>query len=179
VVVLFLLLAANFESIRLSLAVVSSVPAVIAGVALALWVTRTTLNIQSFMGAVMAIGVAVANAILLVTFAERERRAGASPVEAAVRGARSRLRPILMTSLAMLAGMLPMALGWSEGGEQMAPLGRAVMGGLALATVATLLVLPAVYALLAAKTVTSSSLDPEDPASRHRDVPPEPIQVTR
>lgn len=179
VIVLFLLLAANFESIRLSLAVVSSVPAVISGVALALWATGTTLNIQSFMGAVMAIGVAVANAILLVTFAERERRAGAGPIEAAVKGARSRLRPILMTSLAMLAGMLPMAAGWSEGGEQMAPLGRAVMGGLGLATVATLLVLPAFYALLAAKTVISSSLDPEDPASRHRDVPPDPIQVTR
>jgi len=169
VVVLFLLLAANFESIRLSLAVVSSVPAVIAGVALALWMSGSTLNIQSFMGAVMAIGVAVANAILLVTFAERERRAGASPLEAAALGARSRLRPILMTSFAMLAGMLPMALGWSEGGEQMAPLGRAVMGGLALATVATLLVLPAVYGLLAASTVTSPSLDPDDPASRHRD----------
>ena len=79
----------------------------------------------------------------------------------------------------MIAGMLPMALGWSEGGEQTAPLGRAVIGGLALATVATLLVLPAVYALLAAKTVTSSSLDPEDPASRHRDVAPDPIQATR
>ena len=125
------------------------------------------------------LSVAVANAILLVTFAERERRAGAGPIEAAVKGARSRLRPILMTSLAMLAGMLPMAAGWSEGGEQMAPLGRAVMGGLGLATVATLLVLPAFYALLAAKTVISSSLDPEDPASRHRDVPPDPIQVTR
>jgi multidrug efflux pump subunit AcrB len=179
VIVLFLLLAANFESTRLSLIVVSSVPAVIGGVVLALWITRTTLNIQSFMGAVMAIGVAVANAILLVTFAERERRAGVSRVEAAVLGARSRLRPILMTSLAMLAGMLPMAAGWSEGGEQMAPLGRAVMGGLALATLATLLILPAVYALVAARTVHSSSLDPEDPASRRHDVSPDQIQVTR
>ena len=179
VAVLFLLLAANFESIRLSLAVVSSVPAVIAGVAFALWATRTTINVQSFMGAVMAIGVAVANAILLVTFAERERRAGKSPAAAAVAGASSRLRPILMTSFAMLAGMLPMALGWSEGGEQMAPLGRAVMGGLALATVATLLVLPAVYALLAAKTFDSPSLDPDDPMSRHRDPSPDSLHLAR
>src|SRR5439155_26932022 len=107
VLVIFLLLAANFQSFRLSLAIVLTVPAVIAGVAVALWLTRTSLNIQSFMGAIMAIGVAVANAILLVTFAERSRLAGASATDAAVEGAQSRLRPILMTSLAMIAGMLP------------------------------------------------------------------------
>ena len=154
-------------------------PAVIAGVVLALWLTGTTLNIQSFMGSVMAIGVAVANAILLVTFADRAWREGASPIEAATIGARSRLRPILMTSFAMLAGMLPMALGLSEGGEQMAPLGRAVMGGLALATFATLTVLPAMYAVLAARRVSSPSLDPDDPSSRHRDVPTDLTEVAR
>jgi multidrug efflux pump subunit AcrB len=164
VVVIFLMLAANFQSLRLSIAVISTVPAVIAGVVLALWVTHTTLNIQSAMGAIMAVGVAVANAILLVTFAERARtvsKAGGSllaATEAAVDGAKSRLRPILMTSLAMIAGMTPMAIGFGRGGQQTAPLGRAVIGGLAFATVATLLVLPAVFAVLQARAGTSANL---------------------
>ena len=167
IIVIFLLLGANFQSLRLSLAVVSTVPAVLAGVALALWLTRTTLNIQSAIGAIMAVGVAVANAILLVTFAERARRAGASPPKAALAGATSRLRPILMTSFAMLAGMVPMALGFGEGGAQVAPLGRAVIGGLAAATLATLFVLPSVFALIAPRTVRSPSLDPDDETSAH------------
>jgi multidrug efflux pump subunit AcrB len=164
VVVIFLLLAANFQSLKLSLIVVSTVPAVIAGVVLALWLTGTSLNIQSFMGAIMAIGVAVANAILLATFAERSRFAGAAADAAAVEGAQSRLRPILMTSLAMIAGMTPMALGLGEGGQQTAPLGRAVVGGLILATLATLLVLPSVFAIVQARAHRRSpSLDPDDP----------------
>jgi multidrug efflux pump subunit AcrB len=163
VVVIFLLLAANFQSLKLSLIVVSTTPAVIAGVALVLWVSHTTLNIQSFMGAIMAVGVAVANAILLVTFAERSRMAGAAAGAAAVDGAQSRLRPLLMTSLAMIAGMLPMALGLGEAGEQTAPLGRAVVGGLAVATLATLLVLPSVFAIVQARTHRrTASLDPDD-----------------
>jgi len=125
VLTIFLLLAGNFQSFRLSLAVTLTIPAVVAGVAVALRVTGTTLNIQSLMGAIMAIGVAVANAILLVTFAERDRVGGARVPDAAVAGAASRLRPILMTSCAMIAGMLPMALGLGEGGSQTAPLGRA------------------------------------------------------
>jgi multidrug efflux pump subunit AcrB len=167
VVVVFLLLAANFQSFRLSLAVVSTVPAVLAGVVLTLWITRTTVNIQSAIGAIMAVGVAVANAILLVTFAERARRTGLTPRDAAVDGATSRLRPILMTSCAMIAGMVPMALGLGEGGEQTAPLGRAVIGGLAFATLATLFILPSVFALLTTKNVKSPSLDPDDEASAH------------
>jgi multidrug efflux pump subunit AcrB len=163
VVVIFLLLAANFQSLKLSFLVVSTTPAVLAGVLVALWLTGTTLNIQSFMGAIMAIGVAVANAILLVTFAERSRVAGASAPEAAVEGARTRLRPILMTSLAMMAGMTPMALGLGEGGEQTAPLGRAVVGGLAVATLATLLVLPAFFALVQGRAHRRpASLHPDD-----------------
>jgi multidrug efflux pump subunit AcrB len=166
VVVIFLLLAANFQSLKLSLIVVSTVPAVIAGVVLALWLTGTSLNIQSFMGAIMAVGVAVANAILLATFAERSRFAGAAAEAAAVEGAQSRLRPILMTSLAMIAGMTPMALGLGEGGQQTAPLGRAVVGGLILATLATLLVLPSVFAIVQARGHRRSpSLDPDDPLS--------------
>jgi multidrug efflux pump subunit AcrB len=166
IAVIFLLLAANFQSLKLSFLVVSTTPAVIAGVLLMLWVTRTTLNIQSFMGAIMAVGVAVANAILLVTFAERSRLGGANAREAAVEGARSRLRPILMTSTAMIAGMVPMALGFGEGGQQTAPLGRAVVGGLAAATVATLLVLPPIFSLVQARAHRrSASLDPTDPQS--------------
>jgi multidrug efflux pump subunit AcrB len=119
------------------------------------------------MGAIMAVGVAVANAILLVTFAEKARVAKADPLAAAVEGARSRLRPILMTSCAMIAGMTPLALGLGEGGDQTAPLGRAVVGGLAMATLATLFVLPSVFAILTSKKVRSPSLDPEDPASTY------------
>ncbi len=161
VVVIFLLLAANFQSIRLSLVVISTVPAVLAGVALTLWLTHTTLNIQSFMGAIMAVGVAVANAILLVTYAERARMSGDSA--AALTGATSRLRPILMTSFAMMAGMLPLALGLGDGGDQTAPLGRAVIGGLAAATLATLFILPSVFAVvMTGKHTRSASLDPDD-----------------
>ncbi len=163
VVVIFLLLAATFQSVRLSLAVVSTVPAVIAGVVTALWMTGTTLNIQSFMGAIMAIGVATANAILLVSFAERARQGGQTAAQAGVQAARDRLRPILMTSSAMIAGMIPMAIGLGEGGEQTAPLGRAVIGGLAVATLATLTVLPSVFSVLQSGRPTGSgSLEPEE-----------------
>ncbi len=167
IVVIMLLLTANFQSIRLALVVMSTTPAVVAGVVVALWLTRTTVNIQSFMGAIMSIGVAVANAILLVTFAERHRREeGAESAPAAVAGAQGRLRPILMTSCAMTAGMIPMALGWSEGGEQTAPLGRAVIGGLAAATLATLVVLPTVFAIIQGGAGRrSASVDPADPES--------------
>jgi len=165
VVVIFLLLAANFESLRLSLAVMSTIPAVLLGIALTLWVSGTTLNIESAIGGIMSIGVAVANAIMLVTFAERDRLGGASNRESAVSGALGRLRPILMTSMAMSAGMVPLALGLGAGGEQTSPLGRAVIGGLAFATVATLFVLPAVFAILARGSIHSNSLDPEDELS--------------
>jgi multidrug efflux pump subunit AcrB len=176
--VILLLLTANFQSFRLSLAVGLTIPAVIAGVAIMLWLTRTTLNIQSFMGAIMAIGVAVANAILLVTFAERSRAEGREPWEAAIEGARSRLRPILMTSFAMLAGMVPMALGLGEGGEQSAPLGRAVIGGLLGATCATLVVLPAILATLQSRHArVSASLDPDDPHSRYFEPAPRLVTV--
>jgi multidrug efflux pump subunit AcrB len=126
------------------------------------------------MGAIMAVGVAVANAILLVTFAERTRLEGADSFTAAVEGAQGRLRPILMTSLAMIAGMAPMALGVGEAGDQTAPLGRAVIGGLAAATLATLLILPAIFAIVQRHgSRRSVSLYPFDPTSPHY-VRPEP-----
>lgn len=170
VAVILLLLTAYFQSLRLALVVISTAPAVIAGVALALVLTHTTLNIQSFMGAIMAVGVAVANAILLATFAEQNRRGGHSAKDAAVDGAKHRLRPILMTSCAMIAGMVPMALALGEGGEQTAPLGRAVIGGLLVATFATLFVLPSVFAIVLGRSGTQSvSLDPDDPESTYYD----------
>ncbi len=162
IIVIFLLLCANFQSLRLALIVISTMPAVIAGVVLALFFTGTTINIQSAMGAIMAVGVAVANAILLVAFADRARlEKQGDRHAAAIEGAVSRLRPILMTSFAMIVGMMPLALG----AGQTAPLGRAVVGGLALATVATLFFLPAVFALFASKKATSASLDPDDAQS--------------
>jgi multidrug efflux pump subunit AcrB len=166
--VIFLLLASNFQSFRLAIAVVSTLPAVLCGVMLMLRVTGTTLNVQSFMGAIMSIGIAVANAILLVTFAELSRHAGARALEAALEGARGRLRAILMTASAMIAGMVPIALAGGTASEQTAPLGKAVIGGLVFATLATLTVLPSVYAVLQAKATTqSASLYPKDPLSRY------------
>jgi multidrug efflux pump subunit AcrB len=168
VVVIFLLLTANFQSFRLAFAVVSTTPAVLVGALAALLATNTTLNVQSFMGAIMAVGIAVANSILLVSFAETARRGGATAIEAALEGARGRLRAILMTACAMIAGMIPIALALGEGADQTAPLGRAVIGGLLVATFATLTVVPAVYAVLMRRAgITSRSMDPSDPDSRY------------
>jgi len=168
IAVIFLLLAANFESVRLAFVVFTTAPATICGVVLMLLVTHTSLNVQSYMGAIMAIGVGTANAILLVTFADERRRAGGSALSAGIEGARARMRPILMTSAAMIAGMIPMALAIGEGAEAAAPLGRAVIGGLLAATVANLTVLPFLFSIVQARASTvSPSLDPDDPASRY------------
>jgi multidrug efflux pump subunit AcrB len=172
VLAIFLLLAANFQSLRLALAILLTVPAVLCGVLLMLRLTATTLNVQSFMGAIMAIGIAVANSILLVTFAERARHDGQPVLEATREGAGSRLRAVLMTASAMIFGMLPMAIGAGESGAQSAPLGRAVIGGLIVATFATLGVLPAIYAILQGRAaIRSASLNPMDPESRYYEHP--------
>jgi multidrug efflux pump subunit AcrB len=163
IVVIFLLLVAYFQSVRVSLVVLVTIPAVAAGVAASLWFTKTTLNVQSFMGAIMAIGVSVANAILFVSVADQRRRQGLSAREAALEGSRSRVRPILMTTFAMIAGMVPMAMALGEGGEQSAPLGRAVIGGLAASTITVLGFLPSVFAILLGGASTASpTLHPED-----------------
>jgi len=168
VVAIFLLLAANFQSIRLSLAIILTIPAALCGVLLMLRLTGTTLNIQSFMGAIMAIGIAVANSILLVSFAERFRQEGRPLLEAVREGATSRLRAILMTATAMIFGMVPMAIGLGEGVSPSEPLGRAVVGGLFVSTFATLTILPSIYAILQTRaSVTSASLNPLDPMSRY------------
>lgn len=170
VAIIFLLLAANFQSMRLALAIILTIPATLCGVLFMLRFTGTTLNIQSFMGAIMAIGIAVANSILLVSFAERQRREGRPLLEATAEGATGRLRAVLMTASAMVFGMVPMAIGASEGGAQASPLGRAVIGGLIVSTFATLTILPSIYAILQAKaSIASPSLNPHDPASAYYD----------
>jgi multidrug efflux pump subunit AcrB len=168
ILVIFLLLAANFQSIRLALAIILTIPAVLCGVLLMLWLTGTTLSMQSFLGAIMAIGIAVANAILLVSFSEQFRRDGRSLFEAAREGAASRMRAVVMTAAAMTFGLVPMAIGVGEGGAQASPLGRAVIGGLIVSTFATLTILPSIYAILQGRaSVTSPSLNPLDPDSRY------------
>lgn len=163
---IYLLLAAYFQSFRIPLVVLLSAPAVLAGSVILLSITGTSLNVQSLLGAIMATGIASANAILVCSFAEAERQEGLTPAEAIRRGARRRVRAVLMTATAMMAGMTPMALGLGEGGAQSAPLGRAVIGGLLAATFATLLVLPAFYSLLMRGAGTrGASLDPTDPSS--------------
>jgi multidrug efflux pump subunit AcrB len=163
ILVVLLLLAANFQSVREPLVVLTTMPAVLFGVLVALLATHTTINVQSLMGAIMSVGVSVANAVLLVTFAKDKWHAGASQHEAIAAAARGRLRPILMTSLAMIAGMLPTALAFGEGGEQSAPLGRAVIGGLVASTITTLVFVPAMYVVIGRKgAARSTSLDPDD-----------------
>jgi multidrug efflux pump subunit AcrB len=160
-VAVFLLLTANFQSIALALTAVSTLPGVIAGVLVMLFFTKTSINIQSFIGSIMAVGVAMANAILLVTFAEKHRKESQSThhaaINGAVTGAASRLRAILMTSFAMIAGMLPMALAYGEAGQQNAPLGRAVLGGLIAATITTLFVLPQFFVLTRSRASLKSA----------------------
>jgi multidrug efflux pump subunit AcrB len=163
VLVIFLLLAANYQSFKLSLTVLSTVPAVILGSLAALFLTGSTLNLQSYMGMIMSTGVSVANAILIVTNAEKLRLDYRDSSRAAIISASIRLRPILMTSLAMMAGMIPMASGMGEAGEQTAPLGRAVIGGLFASTLAALFILPQVFAWMQEKsTYQSPSLMPEN-----------------
>ncbi|MBM3754050.1 MAG: efflux RND transporter permease subunit [Acidobacteria bacterium] len=165
---IFLLLTANFQSFRLALAIVLTTPAVVAGALLAMKVTGTTLNVQSYIGAIMATGIATANSILMITFCEAARAQGRDVIEAATIGASGRFRAIVMTAAAMIAGMIPIALGMGEGSEQTVPLGRAVIGGLIAATITTLTVLPALYAMLQSRaTRHSKSLDPNDPMSRY------------
>jgi multidrug efflux pump subunit AcrB len=177
IVVILLLLTANFQSLKLALVVLSTIPAVLTGVALMLLITGTTLNLESFMGTIMAVGVAVANAILLVSFAEQSRLQGAASDQAARAAATERLRPVLMTSLAMIAGMIPMGLAFGQGSEETAPLARAVIGGLLLATLATLFLLPMVFAIVQRKAgLASRSLDPEDPESRWFEHPSEAVR---
>ncbi|MDN3548584.1 efflux RND transporter permease subunit [Mucilaginibacter aquaedulcis] len=156
ILVIFLLLAANYQSFKVSLTVLSTVPAVVFGSLLMLLITGSTLNLQSYMGMIMSVGVSVANAILIVTNAENLRIEYRNATRAAITSASVRLRPILMTSMAMIAGMIPMASGMGEAGEQSAPLGRAVIVGLIASTLAALFILPQVFAWVQNKTTYQS-----------------------
>src|SRR5438876_3238319 len=149
-VLVYLLLVINFQSWLDPLVIVMALPGALCGIVWMLFVTQTTFNVPSLMGAIMALGVATANSVLLITFADDQRREGRSALEAALEAGSVRLRPVCMTALAMIIGMLPMALGLGEGGEQNAPLGRAVIGGLLVATCFTLVVVPVLYSILRA-----------------------------
>jgi multidrug efflux pump subunit AcrB len=168
VVVIFLMLAANFQSFRVSLVILTAVPAVVLGSLLLLFLTGSTLNLQSYMGIIMSVGVSIANAVLLITNAEQIRKHNGDATLSAREAVALRLRPIIMTSVAMIAGMLPMAIGHGEGGEQVAPLGRAVIGGLLFSTLAVLFILPLIFSWVQGKaTIQSVSLDPTDSESKH------------
>ncbi len=168
IIVIFLMLSANFQSFKVSMVVLTTVPAVVLGSLLLLLLTGSTLNLQSYMGIIMSVGVSIANAVLLITNAEHIRRHHGDALAAAREAASLRLRPIIMTSLAMIVGMLPMAIGHGEGGEQVSPLGRAVIGGLLFSTFAVLVILPLIFAWAQEKSSTQSiSLDPEDKESKH------------
>ncbi len=168
IVLVYLLLVVNFQSWLDPLIIISALPGALAGVVWALWVTHTTLSVPALMGAIMSLGVATANSVLVVSFARTNLREGVPAVDAALNAGSTRLRAVLMTALAMMIGMLPMSLALGEGAEQNAPVGRAVIGGLLLATIATLLFVPVVFAIFHRNTKhtppapeTDSTREPE------------------
>jgi multidrug efflux pump subunit AcrB len=164
VLLVYLLMVVNFQSWLDPFIIITALPGAMAGIVWMLFVTRTTINVPSLMGAIMCIGVATSNSILLVTFATDELKQGKSSADAALAAAFTRLRPVIMTALAMIIGMLPMALGIGEGAEQNAPLGRAVIGGLVMATVATLFFVPVVFSYLRRKgyhELMTEEIEPE------------------
>ena len=170
VFVIFILLTAYFQSPRLATISISAVPGVITGIVVILFLTGTSINIESFMGSIMCLGVSVSNSVMLVTFMDEHWKAGMPGHDAAIKGASERLRPILMTACAMSIGMVPMALALEKGSQMQAPLGRAVIGGLVMSTFATLLVVPAVFSVvIGSKKYNSTSVYPDDPDSAHYD----------
>jgi len=164
IVLIFFMMTAYYQSLRIAVVILTVVPAVIAGSGMMIWLGGSTLNLQSYMGIIMSIGVSISNAVLLVNQAEWNRKKlKLSAASAVLLSARSRFRPILMTAMAMLGGMLPMALGMGDGGEQVAPLGQAVIGGLLSSTIVILLILPMIFGKIMQKaSYTDPSLDPED-----------------
>jgi CzcA family heavy metal efflux pump len=162
VILVYLLMVVNFQSWTDPLIIIMALPGALSGIVWMLFITQTTFNVPSLMGTIMCVGVAVANSILMVTFAnERQDDEGDNSMEAAWAAGSTRLRPVLMTALAMIIGMVPMALAMGEGGEQNAPLGRAVIGGLLVATFTTLFLVPVMYTLM--RTKPKGELDPPDP----------------
>jgi multidrug efflux pump subunit AcrB len=164
IALIYLLLVVNFQSWLDPFIILTALTGALAGVVWGLYLTATTLSVPAMMGAIMCLGVATANSVLVVTFARNNLQGGMTPVQAAWEAGTGRLRPVLMTALAMIIGMVPMALGLGEGGEQNAPLGRAVIGGLVMATVATLLFVPVVFSVLHRTMPVSERLEPSRPA---------------
>jgi multidrug efflux pump subunit AcrB len=148
VVLVYLLIVVNFQSWVDPFIIITALPAALAGIVWMLFITHTSLSVPSLIGSIMCMGVATANSILVVSFARQRLTAGDDAISAAINAAYSRLRPVMMTALAMIIGMIPMAIGLGEGGEENAPLGKAVIGGLSFATIATLFFVPAVFALI-------------------------------
>jgi multidrug efflux pump subunit AcrB len=163
IVLVYLLIVVNFQSWLDPFIIITALPAALAGIVLFLFVTHTTLSVPALMGAIMCMGVATANSILVVSFAKERLLYHSNPVRAAIEAGATRFRPVMMTALAMIIGMVPMALGFGDGGEQNAPLGRAVIGGLMCATVATLTFVPAVFSLLHRGPASGDS----QPAAKH------------
>ena len=162
IALIYLLLVVNFQSWLDPFIILTALTGALAGVIWGLHVTSTTLSVPAMMGAIMCLGVATANSVLVVTFARNHLQEGMDPLKAAWEAGTGRLRPVIMTATAMIIGMLPMALGLGEGGEQNAPLGRSVIGGLMLATVATLLFVPVVFSLLHRQTVATATTEPKE-----------------
>jgi multidrug efflux pump subunit AcrB len=164
IVLVYLLIVINFQSWTDAFIIITALPAAVAGIAWMLLITHTTLSVPALTGAIMCMGVATANSILVVSFARDRLDQGATPLQAAHDAGFTRFRPVLMTALAMVIGMLPMSLGLGDGGEQNAPLGRAVIGGLLFATIATLVFVPTVFAAIhgrrGAKHVPPNHLTP-------------------
>jgi multidrug efflux pump subunit AcrB len=160
VLLVYMLMVVLFQSWLDPFIVIIAVPGALIGILWMLFLTGTTINVESFMGAIMAVGIAASNSILLVSFANEVRlETEMTPIQAALEAGKTRLRPVLMTALAMIIGMMPAALALGEGGEQNAPLGRAVIGGLLVATLVTLLIVPIVYSLLRTELPTKHLLD--------------------
>jgi multidrug efflux pump subunit AcrB len=160
ILLVYIILVVNFQSWLDPLVIIMALPGALAGIVWMLYVTHTTFTVPSLMGAIMAMGVATANSVLLITFADDQRESGHTAEQAAVDAGYARLRPVCMTALAMIIGMLPMALGLGEGGEQNAPLGRAVIGGLLMATFFTLIVVPLIYSMLRRGAITHEAVAP-------------------
>jgi multidrug efflux pump subunit AcrB len=160
IVLIYLLIVVNFQSWTDPIVIIMALPAALAGIIWMLFVSGTTLSVPALTGAIMCMGVATANAVLVISFARERLTEHGDPIQAALEAGYVRIRPVLMTALAMMIGMAPMALGLGEGGEQNAPLGRAVIGGLLFATVATLFVVPAVFSLMHRRKAETSPVDP-------------------